>query len=294
MLDKLFAKPMELVIAGQTVSFLSIADFEFCLSGRTSVPSKKITDMVKCTAKQLQVEAYTIKDIEKRFVAILTHSIEDPSSISRSLKELDTSIFSQDHGWRNIVAALNDGGDEFNPFRRIALVKYMQYLSSRQDIIKYLYSEKKKLEGGKQNGKSETIEGESFKDTLIFENTIFEPNIDNSKDGEFERMPKGEAVIATLKPKERLIIMLSKHKCEIEANRQIFFIDQAGRKHVLDLGRNIIGRDASGTVVIDPGLRDVSRMHLVIENLGDNSLQLTDLSSNGTYIPSALLEDHTT
>jgi len=50
MLDKLFAKPMELVLAGQTISFLSIADFEFCLSGRTSVPSKKITDMVKCTA----------------------------------------------------------------------------------------------------------------------------------------------------------------------------------------------------------------------------------------------------
>ncbi len=294
MLDKLFAKPMELVIAGQTVSFLSIADFEFCLSGRTSVPSKKITDMVKCTAKQLQVEAHTIKDIEKRFVAILTHSIEDPSSISRSLKELDTSIFSQDHRWRDIITALNDGGDEFNPFRRVALVKYMQYLSSRQDIIKYLYSEKKKLVGEKQNGKSETIEGESFKDTLIFENTIFEPNIENSKGGEFERMPKGESVITTLKPKERIIIMLSKHKCEIEANEQIFFIDQAGRKHVLDLGRNTIGRDASGTVIIDPGLRDVSRMHLVIENLGDNSLQLTDLSSHGTYIPSALLEDHTT
>ena len=87
---------------------------------------------------------------------------------------------------------------------------------------------------------------------------------------------------------------MTKHKCEIEANGEIFFIDQAGRKHVLDLGRNVIGRDASGTVVIDPGLRDVSRMHLVIENLGDNSLQLTDLSSHGTYIPSALLEDRTT
>ena len=294
MLDKLFAKPMELIVAGQTISFLSIADFEFCLSGRTSVPSKKITDMVKCSAKQLQVEAHTIKDIEKRFVAILTHSIEDPPSISRSLKELDTSIFSQDHGWRNIIAALNDGGDEFNPFRRVALVKYMQYLSSRQDIIKYLYSEKKKQTGEKQNGKSETIEGDQFKDTLIFENTIFEPGIDSPREGEFERMPKGESVVTTLKPKERIIILLSKHKCEIEANGEIFFIDQAGRKHVLDLGRNVIGRDASGTVVIDPGLRDVSRMHLVIENLGDNSLQLTDLSSHGTYIPSALLEDRTT
>jgi len=293
MLDKLFAKPMELTLGEQTYSFLSIADFEFCMSGRTSVPSLKITDLVKCTTKQLQTEAHTIKDIEKRFVAILSRSIEDPPSISRSLKELDTSIFSQDHGWRNIIGALNEGGDEYNPFRRVALVKYMQYLSSRQDIIKYLYSEKKKPTGDLQDDSGGKQEGDQFKDTLIFENTLFNPNDDDSNSGEFERMPKGESVITTLKHNERIIVMLSKHKCEIEANGQVFFIDQAGRKHVLDKGRNVIGRDTSGTVIIDSGLRDVSRMHLVIENLGDNSLQLTDLSSHGTYIPSALLEDRT-
>ena len=293
MLDKLFAKPLELKVGEQALSFVSIMDFEFCLSGRTSVPSSKITDLVKCSTKQLQAEAHTIKDIEKRFVAILSRSIENPPSINRSLKELDTSIFSQDHAWRFIIAALNDSGDEFDPFRRIALVKYMQYLSSRQEIIKYLYSEKKKPKAERQEKNGDEQEGGPFKDTLIFENTLFNPNSDNPKAHEFERMPKGESVTATLKPKERIIVMLSKHKCEIEANGQIFFIDQAGRKHVLDKGRNVIGRDASGTVVIDSGLRDVSRMHLVIENLGDNSLQLTDLSSHGTYIPSVLLEDHT-
>lgn len=293
MLDKLFAKPMELVVGEQTLNFVSIADFEFCMNGRTSVPSSKITDLVKCSTKQLQMEAHTIKDIEKRFVAILSRSIEDPSSISRSLKELDTSIFSQDHAWRSIIGALNEGSDEFNPFRRVALVKYMQYLSSRQDIIKYLYSEKKKPTAEMQDSNGDKQEGEHFKDTLIFENTLFNPNSDNPKGSEFERMPKGESIITTLKPSERFIIMLSKHKCEVEANGQVFFIDQAGRKHVLDKGRNVIGRDASGTVVIDSGLRDVSRMHLVIENLGENSLQLTDLSAHGTYIPSALLEDHT-
>jgi len=293
MFDKFFSKPLELIIGEQTLSFLSIADFEFCLSGRTSVPSSKITDLVKCSTKQLQAEAHTIKDIEKRFVAILSRSIEDTNSISRALKELDTSIFSQDHAWRFIIGALNDRGDEFNPFRRVALVKYMQYLSSRQEIIKYLYSEKKKpkAEGQEKNGEQQEVD--HLKDTLIFENTLFNPNSDNPKAHDFERMPKGESVATTLRSNERIIVMLSKHKCEIEANGQVFFIDQAGRKHVLDHGRNVIGRDASGTVVIDSALRDVSRMHLVIENLGDNSLQLTDLSSHGTYVPSVLLEDHT-
>ena len=293
MLDKLFAKPMELTLGEQTYSFLSIADFEFCMSGRTSVPSLKITDLVKCTTKQLQTEAHTIKDIEKRFVAILSRSIEDPTSISRSLKELDTSIFSQDHGWRNIIGALNEGGDEFNPFRRVALVKYMQYLSSRQDIIKYLYSEKKKPTADKEDSNGEQKAGDQLKDTLIFEDTLFGPNSNHPKNGTFERMPKGETITTTLNSGESIIVMLSKHKCEIEANGQIFFIDQAGRKHVLDMGQNSIGRDSSGSVIIDSGLRDVSRMHLVIENLGNNSLQLTDLSSHGTYVPSVLLEDRT-
>ena len=293
MLNKLFAKPMEFSVGDQTISFLSIADFEFCMSGRTSVPTSKITDLVKCSTKQLQKEAHTIKDIEKRFVAILSRSIEQPASINRSLKELDTSIFSQDHEWRTIIGALNEHGDDLNPFRRIALVKYMQYLSSRQDIIKYLYSEKKKPAADKEDSNGEQKAGDQLKDTLIFEDTLFGPNSNHPKNGTFERMPKGETITTTLKSGESIIVMLSKHKCEIEANGQIFFIDQAGKKNVLDMGQNTIGRDSSGSVIIDSGLRDVSRMHLVIENLGNNSLQLTDLSSHGTYVPSVLLEDHT-
>ena len=291
MLDKLFAKPTELTIGDQTIGFLSIVDFEFCLSGRTSVPSSKITHLMKCTRKQLQAEAHTIKDIEKRFVSMLFRSIEEPSSISHSFKELDTSIFSRDHAWRNIITALNDGDNELDPFRRIALVKYMQYLSSRQSIINSLYSEKKKPVA-KKTKKSDKQNGtDPFAETLIFESMLFEPNSNVSFYGKLVRMPKGEPVIATPGANEHIIVMLSKHKCEIAANGQIFFIDQIGRKHVLDMGRNSIGRDTSGTVIIDSDLRDISRLHLVVENLGNNSLKLTDLSAYGTYIPSALLED---
>ncbi len=145
MLTKFFVKPLEIKVGEQTLKFCSVADFEFCMAGRSAVPSKKITEMVRFSTDQLKKEARAIKDIEKRFVSILSKSIEDPSSINRALRELDPVIFSQDHSWRNIIAALNEGDEDFNPIRRVALVKYMQYLSSRQEIIKYLYSEKKKL-----------------------------------------------------------------------------------------------------------------------------------------------------
>ncbi|MEE9552553.1 MAG: FHA domain-containing protein [Gammaproteobacteria bacterium] len=290
MLNKLFAKPMELTVGEQTLKFSSIADFEFCMTGRTSVPSKKITQMVKFSLDQLKKEARVIKEVEKCFVAILSRSIEDSNSIGRAIKELDSTIFSQDHSWRLIITALNQGDGEFNPFRRIALVKYMQYLSSRQEIIKYLYSERQKLSNEPVQENGDTDAPGPLKDTLILENTLFEADHGASNRKGLERMPKGEAVIITLASGKEFDIMLSKHKCKLSSKNGIQFVDQTGKSHVLNKGRNAIGRDSAGTVKIDSALRDVSRLHLVIENLGDNNLQITDMSSHGTFIPSNLIE----
>jgi hypothetical protein len=106
MLDNLFSKPVELHVGEQILKFCSLADFEFSLSGRTSVPSNKITSMVRFSIDELKKEALTIKGIEKRFVAILSKSIEEPTSINRALREMDPQIFSQDYGWRLIIGSL--------------------------------------------------------------------------------------------------------------------------------------------------------------------------------------------
>ena len=291
MLNKFFSKPVELAIGEQTLRFCSIPDFEFCLTGRTSVPSKKISELVKQSTKKLKNEAVTIKDIEKRFVAILSRSIEDPNSINQAMRELDPSIFSQDHSWRSIIAALNEGGDDLNPFRRVALVKYMQYLASRQEIIKYLYSEKQKYANGKVE-ESEEQPQDKLSGTLILESTLFEP-VKDGKDDEFERMPKGEVISLNIRPGKEIDIRLSKHKCRLSNKNGMAFIDQNGKSHPLSNGRNVIGRDTSSNVKIDSTLRDISRLHLLVENLGDNRLQLTDMSSHGTFLHPSLLEQHT-
>ena len=288
MLNKFFAKPVELKIGEQTFKFSSINDFDFCMTGRTSVPSKKIIEMVKFTAVQLKNEAKTIKDIEKRFVSILSKSIEDTDSINRAMRELDPLIFSQDHSWRQIISALNAGDEELNPFRRLALVKYMQYLSSRQEIIKYLYSDKKKLSQEPNDSISSSAE---FKDTIILDNTLVEGSADG-KDHEVERMPKGEVVTVTLKPNEEIEILLSKHVCKLSYKDKLEFTDQSGRINKLHKGRNVVGRDSASNIIMEPRLRDISRLHLVIEYFGENTVQLTDLSSHGTSIPRRFVEQH--
>lgn len=290
MLNKFFSKPIEITIGEQTLKFCSLADFEFSLAGRTSVPSKKITGMVKFSLDELKKEARTIKEIEKRFVTILSKSIEEPESINRALREMDPQIFSQDHNWRLIIGGLHDGDEELNEFRRVALVKYMQYLSSRQEIIKYLYSEKKKHYKSSDNG---TEAGSEFKDTIILENTVFEPLPGDSNNVEMERMLKGENVTIALKPGKEIDVLLSKHHCKIVGGPPNKFIDEAGRSYELKLGKNVIGRDSKSDIMMDPAMRDISRMHLVIELDDASNIYMTDFSSHGTYIPAKYMESQT-
>jgi FHA domain len=292
MLNKFFTKPVELKIGDQNYKFCSVADFEFSLSGRTAVPSRKITDMVQFSTDQLRKEAKTIKDIEKRFVAILSKSIEDPSSINRAIREMDPVIFSQDHNWREVISSLNTGHDELNPFRRIALVKYMQYLSARQEIIKYLYSEKRRI-------LNEPIElpqeSSQFKETVLLDNTIFEPSSENLLGAEnYERIPKGESVVIKVEPGTHIDVLLSRYPCKIvNSDDKMQFIDNNGRTSDLKNGRNVIGRDTVSTIMMDPVLRDISRIHLIIEKRDNKTIQITDMSSHGSYILKRYLDSHT-
>jgi len=292
MLDKLFSKPVELRIGDQTLRFYSLVDFEFALNGRTSIPANKISDLVKFSVQQLKKEAHTIKEVEKRFVAILSKSIEDPEGISRAMRELDPIIFSHDHGWREIIAALNNTDDNINEFRRLAIVKYMQYLSSRQEIIKYLYSEKTRV--APEPLQEESADQDMMKTTVILDSTVIGTPGGASADGgqDMARMPKGEAVTINLTPGKEVDLILSKHECKLKYGEQIEFIDQNGKTHVLMDGRNVVGRDAVSTIHMDQGLRDISRLHLVIEKQGKNRVSLTDLSSHGTYLPVKYIQEH--
>ena len=314
MFKRLFSKPLELKVGDQVLNFVN--DFDFCLAGRIAVPSKKITDMVKFSTDQLKKEARTIKDIEKRFVNILSRSIEDNTSINRAMRELDPLIFSQDHSWREIIAALNNGGDELNEFRRIALAKYMQYLASRQEVIKHICASKQdttkrgygvvsrqaadlrtddltKVVDSDESVDDRPTEIVRTGDAAIREAVLLHSQGNNgsnaSKKSAFARLPKGEVVVIDIDRGQVIELMLSRHRFRIVATDDLTLIDETGASHELQNGRNIIGRDTICNIVVSPTLRDISRLHLIIERLSPDSLRLTDLSAHGTYLPASFL-----
>jgi len=297
MLNKLFNKELELNVGGQPIAFNTLAEFEFCLSGRTEVPSRKMAELIKLSSEELKREAKNIKAVEKRFVDILSKSIENPGTIGRFIRELDPKVFSQDHSWREIMASLKSKDDDYDELRKVALVKYMQYLTSRQEVIKQIYAVQRRLE--QERGSAGAVEepaaaengasaNPAFRETVILDSTMAEPV--PKRTSRYGRLPKGEAVIVPISKGREVEFLLSKHSYKLVASDQIQIIDETGTAHPLQDGKNIIGRDTVCNVIVNPAYRDVSRLHLIIERIADDAVRMTDLSSHGTFLPPEYLE----
>ncbi|MGB1881038.1 MAG: FHA domain-containing protein [Gammaproteobacteria bacterium] len=300
MLRRLFHRPIKLTVNDETLTFDSTADFEFALAGRTNVPSSKLADLLALSPKELKREAKSIKAVEQNFVDILARSIEQPGEIGRLVRDLDPQIFSNDYDWRAIFKAINQQGSDSDELRRIAVVKYMQYLRSRQDVIKQSYGLKttatrpEEPQSAAPPASTEEAEENPLERThdIFRETSLFEvEHIDQiiaARSARFARLPKGEAVEIDTRGVDAFEVRLSKHRFRLVIDDPTRLIEPEGDSHNLEEGKNVIGRDGACSISVDLGLRDVSRLHLMIERLPDR-LILTDLSSHGTFIPSQFL-----
>lgn len=276
---------LSLEVDGERYDFSRPRDFEFAMAGRATVPPSKIAALVELPDESLLKEAQGIREVEKRLAEALSGTLEDVTSISPFLKELDLSLVSHDHQWRQIIGALNATPRQFEEYKKIALVKYMQYLTARQDVVKTLHRNRRRHgEPAARNNGSEKL-----RETLIFDVDAMAK--ETSRQAEFSRIPKGETVEISFEAHQQVELLLAKHRCSIVYSDDLVFIDDEGRDTVLRIGKSIIGRDASNDIVINPSCRDVSRKHLIVETGSDNLVRLTDISSHGTSVPPAYLEN---
>ncbi len=141
-----FSKPARLTVDGKVLTFHSLEEFEFCLDPRTEVPARKVAELLQKPLQHLRDEARNIRHVEQRFMQVLTDALDDPAALGRSMNAIDRQLFSQDFRWRSIVSSLDALGPERDDFRRAALVRYVQYLRSRQFALREAYAEYKRRE----------------------------------------------------------------------------------------------------------------------------------------------------
>ena len=280
-------------IEGDSYVFQSPRDFEFALNGRVCLPAPKIAALSRLDDNELLREAEAIRAVEQRFAQALSGTLEDITSVGPFLKAIEPTIISQDNSWRSIITALNGVDRVPETYKKIALVKYMQYLTSRQEVVKSLYANRQPRGDGEKrpvNGSAVYRPTERFRDTMLI-------NLNDISDMDrheisFSRLPKGETVEIALERDHAVDLLLAKHQCRILLRDRLLFIDQQGHDSALRVGRNVVGRDAASDVVMDADLRDVSRKHLIVECDSVGQVKLTDISSHGTSLPPRYL-DHT-
>jgi hypothetical protein len=288
MLRRLFQRQLSLEVGDRKIEFPGVQEFEFALASRTEVPAAKVAELIQLSPDQLLKEAGKIREAEKRFVDLVAKSLEEPGSIGYLLKQGEPKQFSQDHEWRDIMTALVGKGPRFNEFKQVAVVKYVQYLSSRQDVLKSLYARQDNLPGPAEPDLNKSA-GLDMKQTLIFDVADVDPAEPNSASA-FVRVPRGETVAVRLAEAESMDLILSRHHFQLSADGGAHLMDDNGRAYPLRGGRNHVGRQPGNDVVVEFSFRDVSRRHLVIEVGQDGQFEITDLSSHGTFIPQSRLE----
>jgi hypothetical protein len=280
------APELALQVGGRSLVFENPGAFEFALAGRVEVPSRKITSLSHMDSTALKDEARRIRGLEKQLLDLLTQSIEKPGSLHDALGTIPLTAYSQDHGWREVMTALLEVDLHHEEYVRLAVVKYLQYLTARQEILKAVYRIRK--ETSKQFASSEPErEGEphALRETMILELPMAAGHARRTPN-QVTRLPKGEPVLLTRAAGTEVVILLSTHEYLLRFGLPGEWRQSGSNAapQALHAGKNIIGRDTACDVVVVADAGDVSRLHLIVECLDASNLKLTDLSSHGTYL----------
>jgi len=303
------ARVLTLDLPEYTVSFHGPAEFEFALYSRTEFPVRKLAVLMRRSADDLQVMASNIRQVEKRFAEALARSLHQPGLISDLLRQIELKLFSRDHQWRDIAEALNHLSPAYDVYKRIALVKYIQYLGCRQDMLRNLYLDKLRTEHMRVLAEepaapvgqrapvtlasaavaSQCSAGPEHDalslltpDTAIFQ--LEQIHREDDTEG-FASLPRGETVNVEVQPGESVELRLSTCRLKLHPGQRFRITDQSGDIHLLTEGKSIVGRHNSADIVVAADDRTISRRHLMIEPVSPTRVKLTDLSSHGTSLP---------
>ncbi|MDX1527703.1 MAG: FHA domain-containing protein [Gammaproteobacteria bacterium] len=278
--------PLVLEISRRIVRFTDPVTFEFSLKPRIDFPLERAERLRSWPAEDLERMAAKIRTVEQRFAEAIAASVERPEIIGALLRSLNLKLFSKDHGWREIIAALNRCGSEFDVYKKIALVKYTQYLRGRQKVLRDLFFERRNAES------MESAQPESDSDTDVdslrgpHDTDLFESSLNAQKRTEdgFEALPRGETVCLRFSGIKEMAIRLSTHRFQLVAGKHFYLKDEHGSTFPIRRGKNLVGRHPDCDIVIQPFYSGVSRKHMIIEQVSESVVLVTDLSSHGTYV----------
>lgn len=286
------APPLQLEFPDRFVQFRGMREFEFALASRAEFPAARMQDLIALSPAQIEQAATRMREAERALASVLTRAVSEPGLIGEFLREIELKSFSQDHGWRAIMDGLVRLSPEYDAYKQVALVKYMQYLRARQGVMRSVFMEKTRddtdacVHAGREPEDTASV---AHGETALFDLAPrAEPG--KAKAKAFKPLPKGETVRIDLGDNREMELMLAGNRMRLYTGREFYMADDGNNTYPLLAGKNLVGRHAGCDVVVDAACRAVSRNHLIVEPVSARQVLLTDLSSHGTEVPAGLLK----
>ena len=177
------------------------------------------------------------------------------------------------------MEALIDARDELDAYKRLAVIKYLQYLGARQDVLRLVFA----MKNAGANAPDEQHQPlHCVNETLVFDTN--DQGLPGTADNMI-RLPRGEAVRLYALPGHALDIRLATHAFKLVNDNGWILCESDGTRHRCPRRQTSIGRSRGNDINLDNRYTKLSRRHMIVEPLDDHVILVTDFSSHGTYTP---------
>lgn len=259
-------------------------------------------ELMSIDVKEVRHTAASVTRILKRFAKAIVDSMDDPSNVNDFLRELDLKLIEKDHDWREIFAEVAGKGEDYEPHKRVLIVKYLQYLSTRKRLLAHVLAHRTALEDtdeqpnhtqepGHAQEPSHAQEPGMGQSSGKPEGILNAASLSVQVPEKFERLQMGESVQLDLPHGRTIDLMLARRVYQLSGSDEPKLIAPDGAAHPLNEGRNMIGRHPECDIVTDRNFHDVSRVHVIIEWNREPWVKVTDLSTLGTFVPSSAISE---
>ncbi|MCG8435111.1 MAG: FHA domain-containing protein [Gammaproteobacteria bacterium] len=283
-LERLFQKGLELSIDGRVSRFKNAEAFDVMLRARVDVSREELTYLGGLTDDELVDQLDSNNAILQRVLSLHLMGLETHDGVDAVWKDMDISILHEDREWQSLLFALGDESAVPSAYREKALLRYLEYLKSRKEVVQEFIRQRDRK--GRLGLNKPVAELETPSENSISEMSLDEKTLVSMTEGiEYARLPHGKSVSVAVPEGEYISIYLARQRIRIKAGEEPAIMDDKGIVIPIKRGLSVIGRSRKCDVILDASPSEVSRKHLVIETSGDDKLRLTDMSSRGTYVP---------
>lgn len=266
----------------------SLSDLERALKPRTSVPSQRYARFLALSDEGLAAAAVTTRHAAEHLRRVLQDLRGRSRHVDAVLGSIAPTFFSEDHGWRAIFRELLAAGPGYTDYKLLALADYRRYLLHCLDALNQVSTDRLQS----------TLCLEAH--VLEEESTVFTDDARGAAAPvttrsevlvrDLVRLPRGTTARLRQGRDGPLELWLGARRFRIETWSGASLVDEHGRGVTLREGRNLVGRGLYNDVIVDARYTDVSRRHLILDIREGVPSAVTDLSSAGTFLSRALVD----